>query len=397
MFDSIFLTTMKTILKVFSKEHFKSWRLSAFVIICSVYGGSALGGSVQVEEERPIQVVNPVTTYNSVLTVDERVKPSSTRILNVGERLAVPYVTGVDQWVVQRLTERTYWLLSNQFAVTLFVGDKSVLMIDAPDVFEIDGFLSQVKKITSLPISTVVYSHPHVDHVGHTGTLAELLAKKGRRLRVIGSENTAREVKRFKNSIPMPTEVLPNGRSTFQFENWTFKYVTPDQWAHTGADSYTITPDGVLHIVDFFYPGRLPMAGVSGAENMTGWINMLRHVAGEKEWKMANLGHANIGYPKDVIVTLDYFSDLYSAAHEVFHGFSGKEFNFFAGENTGVMVRNIFDGASLMITELVSAKWSHYPQWEVARDHAEKVLWEVTLDYNHRTDTVPDFEPIPSQ
>lgn len=259
-----------------------------------------------------------------------------------------------------------------------------------------EAFVGQVAGITPLPITTVVYSHPHVDHVGNAGKLAQVLEKEGTNLRIIASENAVREIKRYKNSIPMPTEIIANGRSEFQFEKRIFKYVTPVDWAHTGADSYIITPGGVLHIVDFFYPGRLPLAEVSGVQNMTGWIEMCRYVAGEPGWELASLGHANIGHRGDVLQTLDYFNDLYTHAFDVFKGFQPEGFQQFAGQNTGVMIRTIFDGGAEQLAKLVADKWQHLPQWEVARDHAEKVLWDVALNYNYHEKTLPDFEPIPA-
>jgi hypothetical protein len=294
------------------------------------------------------------------------------------------------------LSDRSFWVLSEQFAVTIFVGDQETLVIDAPDVFDMAEFVRQVAQITPLPITTVVYSHPHVDHVGNSHKLATILKQAGIHLRIIASENAVREIKRYKHSISMPTEIVSNGHSEFRFEKWTFKHVTPVDWAHTGADSYIITPDGVLHIVDFFYPGRLPLAEVSGVQNMTGWIEMCRYVAGDSEWKLASLGHANIGYREDVMRTLDYFKDLYSHAFDVFKGFQPAVFQQFADQNTGVMIRTIFDGGAAQLAQLVADKWNDLPQWEVARDHAEKVLWDVALNYNYHEKTLPDFDPIPA-
>jgi glyoxylase-like metal-dependent hydrolase (beta-lactamase superfamily II) len=345
-------------------------------------------------EARPLQQIGPVQTYNAELTTDIRIKASSKRKIKPGERVDIPYVTPLGEWIVQRLTERSYWILSDQFAVTVFVGDRGVLVIDAPDVFDMAKFVERVALITPLPITTVVYSHPHVDHVGNSHKLAQVLKKAGIDLRIIASENAVREIKRYKNSIPMPTEVVANGYSHFTFEDWTFKHVTPVDWAHTGADSYIVTPDGVLHLVDFFYPGRLPLAEVSGVQNMTGWIEMCRRVIGDPDWKIGSLGHANIGNREDVMRTLDYFKDLYTKAFDVFKGFKGEEFQYFAGQNTGVMIRTMFDGGAGILAGMMAEKWSHLPQWEVARDHAEKVLWDVALNYNYHERILPDFTPI---
>ena len=348
-----------------------------------------------VMSNRPIQEVGPVRTYNPELP-GERVAPSAINKLKPGQLVDIPYVTPVDSWIIQRLTERSYWILSDQFAVTVFVGDKGVLLIDAPDVFQMDLFVNELKSVTPLPVTTIVYSHPHVDHVGNADELSAIMQSQGITVRIISSENGVREIARYKHSVEPPTEIIANGRGEFTFEQWTFKYVTPVDWAHTGADSYTITPDGVLHVVDFFYPGRLPLLEVSGVQNMTGFIEFCRYVAGEQDWQFANLGHANIGYRKDVLLTLEYFQDLYSHGSRVFKGFRPMDFQNFKGQNTAVMLRLMFDGAAAQLTQLVAAKWNHYPHWEVARDHADKVLWDLALNYNYHDNVLPDFTPIPA-
>jgi glyoxylase-like metal-dependent hydrolase (beta-lactamase superfamily II) len=342
----------------------------------------------------PLQKIIPVQTYNQELHDAVRIQPSLTRKIVPGERVDIPYVTPLGEWIIQRLTERSFWVMTEQFAVTVFVGDEGVLVIDAPDTFDMERFVKQVKRITPLPITAVVYSHPHVDHVGNSHKLAKILEQSGIDLRIIASENAVREIKRYKNSILMPSDIVPNGHSNFQFEKWSFKLVTPVDWAHTGADSYIITPGGVLHIVDFFYPGRLPLAEVSGVQNMTGWIEMCRYVAGDADWKLASLGHANIGNREDVMRTLEYFGDLYAHAFDVFKGFQPEVFQQFKGQNTAVMIRNMFDTGAAQLAQIVADKWSHFPQWEVARDHAEKVLWDVALNYNYHEKILPDFTPI---
>ena len=106
------------------------------------------------------------------------------------------------------------------------------------------------------------------------------------------------------------------------FEDFTFVLGTPVASAHSAADSYVLTPDGVIMYADFNYPGRVPLAYISSSYNITGWIDFLRHVLGE-DWQFANLAHANVGYKKDIEKTFAYLSDLYDAFEtEIFPGWA---------------------------------------------------------------------------
>lgn len=356
----------------------------------------------QLRKARPLQKRTPIVTYNKRKPGEEWVEPSITKKLKPGQRVDIETIEDVDKIFIQRLTDRTYWVWANVYCVTMYVGDESVLLIDSPETFPYEKFLNEMKKVTPLPISTVVYSHPHVDHVAGAGkNLVHLMRAQGVKLRIIASEACTKEIARHKNMLMMPTEVLPNGYATFKFEGKTFKYTTPVNVAHTSADSYTITPDGVAHVVDFFYPGILPLAQTSGVKDMAGYIEFLRCLLGD-DWEYANLGHQNVGYKKDLQLTLDYHKDLYDAAYKHWPGFGAEGMQKFKGEGTAIMIRNLFDGVTTKMAEDQRKKWGHLPHWEVGWDHATMVLWDFALNWDYegarksgdKQRAIPEFSPI---
>ncbi len=343
-----------------------------------------------------LQEIRPVKSYNAWADYVEYVPPSKTKKLKPGQQIDnPPWPEKVGEWVIQKLTDRTYWMISDAFCITVYVGDESVLVIDAPQLASVEGFLGAIGEVTDLEVSTLVYSHPHIDHIGLAERLNNRYKEKGKALRIIGSERAVREMKRYKMPVPQPTEVLPDGRRTFDFEGRTFKFVTPADWAHCGADSYVITPDKVIMFVDFVYPQRLPMAKFSGVENMNGYVEFLRYVAGE-QWDFACYGHDNVGHKKDVLMTLDYIKDLYTT----FFNFARMAWNpkAFEGskDHVGVFIRNTFDGVSGMVAAAMKAKWGKFPHYEIARDHAVEVMWDGFLNYDFllHPEIKPDFTPI---
>ncbi len=358
----------------------------------------------QLKKERPLQQRTPVMVYNDRVPGEEWVEASTKTKLKPGQRVDIATMEGIDEVIIQRLTDRTYWVWSNVYAVTMWVGDQGVLLIDIPENFPIQKFLSEdIKRVTDLPVRALVYSHIHVDHIGSGKELAEALKSQGISLRIIASESANQEVIRHKINSLKPTDVIPDGYATFQFEGQTFRHVTPVKVAHTGGDSYTITPDGVAHVVDFFYPGILPLAQTSGVKDMTGYIQFLRHLLGE-DWTFANLGHNNVGYKSDIETTFDYLSDLYDAAYEIWPGFEPAAMRQMSdlGHNSATMIRTLFDGVTTAMAERTREKWSAYPHWEVAWDHAHMVAWDFALNWDYATarqtgdksGAIPDFTPI---
>jgi glyoxylase-like metal-dependent hydrolase (beta-lactamase superfamily II) len=354
----------------------------------------------QLRKDRPIQQRMPVITYTD-RAPGEWVEPSITRKLKPGQRVIHEPVEDVDKIIIQRLTDRTYWVWSNVYSITMYVGDKGVLLIDSPENFPVEKFLQEMKQVTPLPVTTLVYSHVHVDHVAGAKVLHKALKEQGIDLRIIASEAATREIAVHKNNVLMPNDIIPDGYATFKFEGKTFKHTTPVNVAHTAADSYTITPDGVAHVVDFFYPGMLPLAQTSGVKDLTGYIGFLRHLLGD-DWDYANLGHSNVGYKSDIEMTFEYHRDLYEVAFKIWPGFGAEGLQSGRGQIPGVLIRNLFDEITTAMAEQMRLKWSHLPHWEVAWDHATMVLWDFALNWDYegarksgnKDQAIPDFGPI---
>jgi hypothetical protein len=246
-----------------------------------------------------------------------------------------------------------------------------------------------------------VYSHMHTDHVGGSYRLQKALKEQGIELRIIASASAAREIKAHQNNAAPPTEVVTDGRSTFMFEEFEFVLATPIVAAHSAADSYVLTPDGVIMYVDFNYPGRVPLGYISSSYNVTGWVDFLRHALGE-EWQFANLGHANVGYKRDIEKTFAYLGDLYDAySTEIWPSWAtGQGIGESVAVNgpgltAGVFWSNYVDQSAEIMAKKVYPKWKHVAQSEVIRSHAYKVFEDSFLNYNPEVGVVrPLFTPI---
>jgi len=367
--------------------------LSGCLVICAT---TVTTTAQNIQHIEPAKLMNPWNAPD-----EEYVKPSVQQQLKPGQRVAVPDFGEPAKWYVQRLTDRTYWMICNGFASTVFVGDQGVLVIDASNTVVPADMLAAISRFTQLPVRALVYSHMHTDHNGGAIRLQRALKDQGIHLRIIASESAAREIKAHQNNIAPPTEIIPDGRSTFMFEKFEFVLGTPIVAAHSAADSYVLTPDGVVMYVDFNYPGRVPLGYVSSSYNITGWIDFLRHVLGE-EWQYANLGHANIGYKRDIRRTFAYLEELYDAfmieiapSWSTGSAISDALKQHGSGLTAGVFWSNYVDQSAEIMAQRVYPKWKHVAQSEVIRSHAYKVFEDSFLNYNPEVDVVkPRFTPI---
>lgn len=343
---------------------------------------------------RPVQ---PMTSHNQELPGRERVTISETVALEQDQMLEISEYP-VGEINIQKLTDNSYWILHNLHAMTLYAGETETLLVDAPESLFVDRLLERIAKITPNPVTTLVYTHPHLDHIKGADDLVEALEARGQDVRIIGSDRLVEAMDRYQQQVPRPTEIVPAPGGYFQFDDKRFKLATPVDVAHSTADSYVLFPDGVITFIDFVYADRMPLHDFSGVQNMTGYIEFLRHVAGEK-WTLANTGHNNVSSPQDVLTFLDYTKDLYDAWFEVIpenwgipEYLRGK----FKDDFIAVWLRNVFDKVAYEMALKLEPRWGHYPQFELALDHALKVQWDGFLhyDFSDHPEVRPQFTPI---
>ncbi len=313
--------------------------------------------------------------------------------LKPGHQVDVPeWPEKVGAYYIQRLTDKSWWILSDMYSMTLYVGDTEALIIDMPEFTVMDELFAQIDDILDgKPLTTVVYSHPHTDHIGKAKEFYEYQTAKGIDVRVIGSEATVREIKRYQQPVPVPNDVLQMGRATFEFDGQEFVYATMADWAHTGADAYVINPDGVLTVVDIFYGNRLPLHDYSGVQNMNGWVQIMRHLLGEPDWDVANIGHVNVAYREGLQRSLDYTRDVYDAWFRVAPKYWDRNFFPHGQSYVATFLRNLFDKICFEVAMELKPKWGHLPHWTLAHDHAMKVQWDLFLNYRFKD--MPEIRP----
>lgn len=347
------------------------------------------------------QEVLPVHNQTILDPDDTYVEPSAEQKLPVGARLDLrsEFDLLLTPYVVQRLTERTYYIALSVYSVTMYVGDRGVLLIDTgghggPE--ELDALMEAVRSVTPLPIKAIVLSHPHTDHVGNSVALAEMFPDA----EIIGSRWLAEQIEMYDYPIAYPTKIVRQRHGIFTFEGERFRMVTPVPVAHTPADSYVVTPDRVLHVVDFVHAGRLTFIEASVVQNTDGFVRMLRHLAGEADnYDYLNPGHLNVGYASDVERSLAYYQALYGSWWSVMQEVAPEDFVDPTQDNASVWFRNFFDEVARRMFHAVAPDFGHVRFFEVARDHASKVHENQFLHRLNATDPsslgqMPEFTPI---
>ncbi len=258
----------------------------------------AFGGCAAIAQEAP-----------STIGAKYRVA-SITQALAPGEKIANLFTRSIaGEVIVQKLTDRVYFYQSGFYGTTFYVGDKGVLLFD-PLEYRAEPILAAIRSVTKLPITAIVYSHNHADHIGGAPDFLKLLAGQATAPRLIASQETADKMERLHSSLPRPTETVTWPRGSFAFEGLT---VELHGFAHAGHTedhgAWLLKEERVLHAPDLLNPDQPPFWNFAGSERFTYLADNLKE-ANALDWDHFNGGHGNVGAHDDFAFHLAFIDEL---------------------------------------------------------------------------------------
>ena len=251
----------------------------------------------------------------------EEVEPSAIHPLKPGQKIADYEQLRFQQpYILQRLTERTYWLAVETYNAIVYVGDNGVLVIDPLSDGRARVMLQAIATITDLPVTAMMYSHSHLDHIGDGQIIADAASEAGIKLRIIATRETVNEIERFDKPVPMPNDVLPRKYAEFVFETLKVSVDNSRGIRHsTDSSIIYLTSEKVVHGVDFFVPGYIPFQDFDFALDLKAYEDSLDYMLG-LDWEFFNDGHGNIGSRADAEYIRTYINDVKAATYKALSG-----------------------------------------------------------------------------
>lgn len=216
-------------------------------------------------------------------------------------------------YLVQQIRDHLYWVTDGAYNTMFLVTDKGVVAVDAPPTIG-KNYLKAIAEVTNKPVTYVIYSHAHLDHIGAAGMFP-------RNATFIAQQETAAELQRAKSVAKNASTVPPIPTVTFaknytlQIGNQTLKL---DYYGvnHLPGNIFIYAPNQkVLMLVDIVFPGWIPFPYLAIAKDTAGFIRA--HDIALKNYDFDTLvgGHlTRLGTRNDVIIQKEFVSDLEKAA-----------------------------------------------------------------------------------
>lgn len=215
---------------------------------------------------------------------------------------SAPKIPPEKGYFVQEIRGGLYWVTDGLYNTMFLVSSKGVIAVDPlPNLGE--RYLKAIAEVTDQPVTHVIYSHEHTDHIA----AAYLFPKSAL---FIAQRKTAEILERRKD----PRRPVPTG--TFD-ESYTL--TVGDQTLHldykgvnheTGNIFIYAPKQKVLMLVDVVYPGWMPYKNLGIAEDVPGYIQS-HHDALGYDFDTFIGGHVDrLGTRQDVETSLEFVNEL---------------------------------------------------------------------------------------
>lgn len=287
--------------------------------------------------------------------------PNMPRIAPIGVRIGKyrdvpdfargPTVDPGKGYRLQELGKGLYMITDNGIQSMFMVYEKGVVVIDVPQA--LGPHLRQaIAEVTDKPITHVIYSHSHADHIGGTKGL-------GGKPIIIAQEETKKLLARDKDpERPLPTVTFRDKyKLTAGSQVLELSY---HGYGHEPGNIYIYAPaQKTLMVVDVIFPGWVPWRRLALAQNVNGLFDQLEEI---KKMPFETLvgGHvARTGTHADVEQQSEFMNDLRSAAGKALKSTKiGEGLNSQDALNPWALFDDYIDRVVVQCVNELTPKWS---------------------------------------
>jgi glyoxylase-like metal-dependent hydrolase (beta-lactamase superfamily II) len=350
------------------------------IVLCVGVSVAAIAGAAEQQGNRKYNYM-PAGGYAST-TSAKYVKASPTRVLQPDEKVEGLFDAAMNgQTLVQRLTERSYWVFVENYSTTFYVGDKGVLLLDPLGETAAPKVLEAIKSVTDKPLVAVVYSHNHVDHIGGIKVLLDDAKKNGREIEIIASTATAKKQAYLKSSLPAATKVLSFPKDSMKFENLTLSVAGFERAAHTDDSAmWLLQEEGIVHIPDHVNADQMPYLGFGGSENYVYFRGNLQAIA-DADWKIFSGGHGNVGTKKDTAFMLTYLDDLERATKDASANLDWNALSAAGPNNHEALMHSASEALGRTVKDALRPKYGEFYGFEASVPYQAQMVWDALESY----------------
>ena len=222
-------------------------------------------------------------------------------------------------YLVDEIGRGLYYVTEGVYQMMFMTTGRGVIAVDAPPTIG-ENIIRAIRDVTDEPITHVVYTHSHADHIGAASLYADE-ADTSQGIWYYAHEETARLLDReWPNvlelgEVPKPNDTFRNHLPLHVGDRrLMLDYKGPN---HSPDNIFVYAPEQrTLMLVDVIYPGWVPFKDLAVSEDIPGWVQA-HDQALSYPFETIVGGHlGRLGNRRDVEVQREYILDLRDDALE---------------------------------------------------------------------------------
>lgn len=218
-------------------------------------------------------------------------------------------------YLVEEIKDGLYYITEGTYQMMFLTTGEGVIVVDAPPTIG-ENILNAIADVTEEPITHVIYSHSHADHIAAASIYPENVT-------IIAHEETAAQLKRDRafpygafiggSPIPLPTVTFTDNYTlTVGTQTLELEYRGPN---HERGNIFIYAPEQkVLMLVDVIFPGWSPFKDLAVTEDVPAFIESHDDVL-SYDFDVLIAGHiTRLGNREDVETQKAYILDMQANA-----------------------------------------------------------------------------------
>ena len=209
---------------------------------------------------------------------------------------------------VVEIADGIFWLVGSGYQTMFLATGEGVIAIDAPQPLG-EKYLQAIQETTDEPITHMIYSHSHPDHVGAAGQIFPA------NITYIAQNETAVAIAEAQDpNRPLPNVTFDN-RYTLSVGKQTIELYHLGNY-HSSGDTVVYLPaQKIAMVVDLLRPGITPFRAFAVTPDINQYIQMHETLMKDLDFDVLVSGHTLLLATKDHIKTnLEFTQDVMANA-----------------------------------------------------------------------------------
>ncbi|WP_246777627.1 MBL fold metallo-hydrolase [Rhizobium sp. BG4] len=216
-----------------------------------------------------------------------------------------PEIDQAKGYRIESLGAGLYMVTDNSYQSMFMVYDTGVVVVDAPPSYA-RKLKQAIAEVTDKPITHLIYSHAHADHIGGAGGLGGTPV-------IIAHAATKRLLERDADpQRPIPT-VTFSDQYTLRLGPQVLELSYPGNGHEPGNIMIYARSQKVLMFVDVVFPGWMPYRRFGVAQDVPGYFQQVRDLDKHPFEKLVGGHVSRIGTHADVKLQIEFDDDIKAA------------------------------------------------------------------------------------